>query len=555
MSNPISVNRIGHTSITIEWVGVQADQSFHGLCRSLSLDAPCDAAMWQFLTWPGRLITEHGPTKEGIDLVRDIDLFLSGGPVPEEVKLLELDLKSPIDITWLRQVTRLFWKVQVPLTDDCIANTSYAAARRIACSGRHLPESIYFHRAKRIIALLFEKIPVPYGADLRYVCGPGSVAEGSWNLREKLADHSWFRQLSPYFQLSDLFGDTAHDIDFTVHRHPITRMCLVPKDVRGPRVISSEPNIMMRVQQGLKNYIQPRLERITEMEFSSQMRHRALLYDDSYSSLDLSDASDYVSRRLVWNLFPEPWRRILFAARSRFISSEGTLYPIRSFAPMGSALCFPVESIVHWAAVKAALLDCPHRKHDRFSVYGDDLIVPSFIAGTVMTALRHLGLSPNERKCFIARPFRESCGLDLFNRVDVTPAYCRFPISTVVNERVALSLTIVQNKLYYHQLYNAAAYLRSLIRRYHSGIPDHDDVRERAYCYCATPTPTQPRLSWDWETQQYAIRARCLVPLTSKGYLTDQEALIGSLGLGLRTTYCLERPNSFVVRWRSCRFG
>jgi hypothetical protein len=99
---------------------------------------------------------------------------------------------------------------------------------------------------------------------------------------------------------------------------------------------------------------------------------------------------------------------------------------------MGSALCFPVESLVFWALSVAAISvyeSIPPSQVARFVyVFGDDLIVPAGrYAELVMRVLPKFELAFNEGKCCTSGFFRESCGMDAFKGVEVTPVKARKP--------------------------------------------------------------------------------------------------------------------------------
>lgn len=122
----------------------------------------------------------------------------------------------------------------------------------------------------------------------------------------------------------------------------------------------------------------------------------------------------------------------------------GTEVPLRKFAPMGSAVCFPVEAICFWALALAAAYSSnatiigewsgyinrlftdrlrPHER-ERVSVFGDDIIIESQHVNAVMEVLEAVGLSVNRDKSFWEGPFRESCGHDYFKGRLVTPIRC-----------------------------------------------------------------------------------------------------------------------------------
>jgi hypothetical protein len=227
----------------------------------------------------------------------------------------------------------------------------------------------------------------------------------------------YFPQLQKIGGPSLLFYNERHMLhtrkELIFHPHPITRYVEVPKDLRKNRVISCEPCTMQFLQQSILPLLMDRMERGSHghIKFSSQRDHTDVMHKFLYecSTIDLSDASDMVSRRLVWNLLPHDWRKILFSLRSRFISDGNTTVPIRAFAPMGSALCFPIESLVHYALV----VHFSEHHNAALSVYGDDIIVSRRNFNTVMSGLKKAGLIPNDRKCCSNGFFRETCGSDI----------------------------------------------------------------------------------------------------------------------------------------------
>jgi hypothetical protein len=232
------------------------------------------------------------------------------------------------------------------------------------------------------------------------------------------------------------------------YEEPSARVVFVPKDSRGPRLISAEPREFMFVQQGLNRLLEEQVERypaIARMvSWKDQTRNRVMAqmasYDPSlYATLDLKEASDRLTWNVVKYLFPPAWVHCLGACRSLQTQLPGgELVHLRKFAPMGSACCFPVESICFWAiAASAANAESEnwfrtsrkkrgsnHWNPDpkRISVYGDDIIVPLETVSRVERGLQLAGLIVNRTKSFSGRiPFRESCGMDAYAGFDVTP--------------------------------------------------------------------------------------------------------------------------------------
>jgi hypothetical protein len=244
--------------------------------------------------------------------------------------------------------------------------------------------------------------------------------------------------------MSHLSDELGKLVD-AVEDEPAAKVVFVPKDSRGPRLISEEPREFMYIQQGLMAKLYDTVERqpaiAGQIGFTDQTRNQEMAkqasIDGCHATLDLKEASDRVSVELVARLFPANWTECLMASRSlRTILPDGTEVPLNKFAPMGSACCFPVEAICFWAIALAAidpgqsyinrLFKGRLKKDDmRISVFGDDIIVPTEHAQTVAGALEAVGLKVNRDKSFWNGFFRESCGGDYFNGHNVTPIRCK----------------------------------------------------------------------------------------------------------------------------------
>lgn len=226
--------------------------------------------------------------------------------------------------------------------------------------------------------------------------------------------------------------------DFRRIPEPTSRLLTVPKDSRGPRIICCEPVELMYIQQGvardLMYYIEHHDYTKGHVNFVDQTINNRLVLEASasleWATIDLSDASDRVGVALVQYLFPEWVSRKWLALRSTATElPDGTVVPLRKFAAMGSALCFPVESLVFWALAVGCIWECTSDLSfalDCVYVYGDDIIVKDEYALRVMNTLESAGLKVNRDKSFIGSvPFRESCGVDGLLGHDVTPLRIR----------------------------------------------------------------------------------------------------------------------------------
>jgi len=161
--------------------------------------------------------------------------------------------------------------------------------------------------------------------------------------------------------------------------------------------------------------------------FSEQTRNQRLAKEGSihrnYATIDLSAASDSVSHALVKKLFRgTKLPRYLLATRSsRTLLPDGRLVDLKKFAPMGSALCFPIETIIF-----ASICQLVTRRHgfaEDYSVFGDDIIVPTQCVEDLVSILTTLGFRVNRDKSFYRSDcwFRESCGAEYCDGFDVTP--------------------------------------------------------------------------------------------------------------------------------------
>lgn len=283
--------------------------------------------------------------------------------------------------------------------------------------------------------------------------GPGATAErviGNGKYRWQ----SWHDRLEPYFPfLGSAYTISAYQSkefeDVTIVKEgeeaPV-RVSLVPKTQKGPRVIAIEPCCMQYVQQSVRSELYNVLERAHisagHVNFRDQSINRGLALtaskDELLATMDLSEASDRVINDLASHMFDSnpDLRDAIQACRSTHaLLPDGTVIgPLKKFASMGSALCFPVEAMYFYTICVLALLDCRklpvtyascYKVSRDVYVYGDDLIVPRKWAVVVADYLHKYHCKVNMSKSFWNGKFRESCGMDAYNGVSVTPTYVR----------------------------------------------------------------------------------------------------------------------------------
>jgi len=373
-----------------------------------------------------------------------------------------------IAVDCVRQLTLIFYKYEVNYDDitrerflDQFKITDAGLPILSSAEGDNTPSARLIREMRRLIArVLCNTDPTK----IRPSHGGGATACHTRN-EDKHHMLRYFAQLDAVYPYDELFFySPSHLIDSwdRLEKAPVgiprARVCLVPKDSRGPRVISCEPAELMYAQQGLMNVLYGILEThpmtAGRINFTDQTINRKLARQSSltneFATIDLKDASDRVSLDLVEQVFPQVWVDCFKACRSdTTVLPGGSEVRLRKFAPMGSACCFPVEALVFWACAEAqrrgflaairqemrdneiAISRTNHFFNQNSSetyVYGDDIIVRSHLYDATVIGLESIGLIVNKTKSYAEGPFRESCGGDYHKGMDVTPVRVRKPL-------------------------------------------------------------------------------------------------------------------------------
>jgi hypothetical protein len=360
----------------------------------------------------------------------------------------------PPNIEAVRQICLLFKKLEVPCTPEREAKALDNFVEVEQLNERFQLREDDRESFSRVSSVLWHNMLADIQPDMfvpRH--GPGATAEGVRG-NSKYLWQRWYERLEPYFPFFPMcysysaFGEGVFEkVTFVPEEEedPV-RVTLVPKTLKAPRVIAIEPVCMQYAQQAVQSVLVKRIERYWltrgHVNFTDQTVNQNLALTSSktgrYATIDLSDASDRVLldvAALVFESNPILWDSIQ-ACRSRAaILPDGRLVsPLRKFASMGSALCFPVEAMVFYTICVIALLDNRNLPYiskyiydvtrDIF-VYGDDLIVPADEAIAVLDYLQKYHCKVNTSKTFVTGKFRESCGVDAYDGEEVTPTYLR----------------------------------------------------------------------------------------------------------------------------------
>jgi len=279
---------------------------------------------------------------------------------------------------------------------------------------------------------------------LRPSHGPGSVAEGPLDLTQK------FQRLGVDNIMKMILSGPVGTTDYreyypippTQVLNRVSRTVFVPKTASKLRTISMEPVSLQYIQQGVMKELYRFIENHPylgmRVRLDDQGQNQLYAWEGSkygtFSTIDLSHASDSVSWALVRRVFKRTPHLLkwFLACRSRETCLPGgCTMRLKKFAPMGSALCFPVECIIFASIVEYASRKFrTHRRYqsDNYAVYGDDLVVPTRIFHSVKDALERCGFEVNRRKSYHLGPYRESCGKDYYGGVDTSSLYYRVPL-------------------------------------------------------------------------------------------------------------------------------
>lgn len=364
--------------------------------------------------------------------------------------------------------------------------------------------------------------------------GSGSVAEGKLSMADKYRSLVYDKKIDYCCKWMNNGLSMAYYCPFVPDSSkPLNRTSVVrfvPKNAKKLRTICMEPATLQYFQQGVMRKLYAHFARhrylSKRIKLRDQTQNQQLARDGSIgnglATLDLSAASDSVSWVLVRRIFQNtPVMRWMLATRSTHNRlPDGRVITSHKFAPMGSALCFPIECLVFASVIEYVARACGSAPSDTdrvWSVYGDDLIIPVDWVNPVIMILNRLGFIVNEDKSYIDGPFRESCGKEYYLGVDVTPVYYRLPvIKKYLSPSDFMALCVGANNAYQHGFkflrshYIDIAMLtrkKSRNSKYRKGLPLFaEDADHPPFIYSPTPTNFQLERVWDEDYQRWENR-------------------------------------------------
>lgn len=498
-------------------------------------------------------------------------------------------------IKLIRNVLRFFKKTE--MSEASVERLDYQAKSEFFRNDDNVERFIISDRVNHLIGIV-SKVLLPtlsskcpsLGA---YKHGPGAVFEGlkgnqKWvSLVNAIKNDSFDTVLHGYGDFEVSLTDLS-DRDILVHQpaerlpsldrssRSSAKLISVAKNSTSRRTITIEPLLNQFIQQGLNTILRDSILECSilrnSLTLTDQSKNQVLALEgsllDNWATIDLKSASDLLSIKLVESVFrhhPE-FLKLAMACRSTHVQCPefGTKH-VSKFAGMGNALTFPVQSICFTVVGIASILDTwglkpTHRNVMRASrhirVYGDDIIVNTDYAHQCVNWLEQVGLRINLNKSYLAGNFKESCGVDAFMGVDISPIYIRsMPDKLETEPNIIAGLVSTSNQLWLSGLYTTSAVLAN-------------EVEERLGRLLPLVSQDSGILGWHtrldgmtphrWNRTLHCLETRgiALTPIKRRDRLDGYAALlkffhVPLLGRGVK--HLLESPmrfkNRLVSRW------
>jgi hypothetical protein len=229
-----------------------------------------------------------------------------------------------------------------------------------------------------------------------------------------------------------------------------SKLSFVNKTTDIARTICTEPSINMWMQLGMASVLEDRLKRYFGVDIRGQKDNYGRLitapqpdisrqmacegsFNGCYSTIDLESASDSLSLHMLREILPRGMFSFLASLRcASTILPTKEVVPLNMISTMGNGYTFPLQTVLFCSVVKSVytFLSIPFNRFGKssdrnFSVFGDDIIVDTRATRLVLRLLNLLGFRVNTDKTFVEGPFRESCGADYYDGVNVRAVYCK----------------------------------------------------------------------------------------------------------------------------------
>lgn len=425
---------------------------------------------------------------------------------PEWIKPLLaefLEFKTPRILKDIRMLLVFGYKAELPPTNAQIQeaqasfiNIDAAVAIYDAVFEDRIKGTPLLRRARSLVQRALARLNL---SEIIPHNGPGGTFPSRVPSEKSCLRHLYpsIQQYYPIDQIGCALPNFWHDVlvsgdeTISVQTEIVSKVTAVPKDSRGPRLICVHPAEAVSVQLGIADKIIACIESSPltrdSVRFSDQTVNGLAALESSLSgeltTLDLKDASDHMSCKLVEFLFGSHLYARMACCRASHAIVGDRRIELSKFAPMGNGLTFPVQSIVYWALVKAGI-ECmfgTKAAECTINVFGDDIEFPSVYYDGAINGLIRGGFIANMGKTFRKGSFRESCGVDAWEGVDVTPL--RLKVACIKTVEDAYSLADLAGRLRRQKYTRTAQHAYNLVETWLG----------KKLCYSNNPTSVMNR--------------------------------------------------------------
>ncbi|DAD52038.1 TPA_asm: RNA-directed RNA polymerase [ssRNA phage Esthiorhiza.3_12] len=476
-------------------------------------------------------------------------------------------LKETIDdgvLKGLRNLLRIFKKVQLPEIEvdklHSQAVSEFFRCDRVA--GHHIIDGQVLHSLQKVACYVLWPLSSRRPDVGTYKHGPGAVFETLSVNQKWLALSNSIKNAE--FDI-ETYGYDNHEVSLSVLSERImtteslsqpgfnrrilsstARLISVPKNSSSRRTITVEPMLNQFRQQGLNTILRDSIseDRVLSkcLSLTDQSLNQKLALEgsltDNWATIDLKSASDLLSVKLVETVFgyQREFLSLMMDCRSTQVEcDQEDTTNLCKFAGMGNALTFPVQSVCFAVICIASILNQQAKAPDyrnvvraaqRIRVYGDDIIVDTKYVHQCVNWLERAGLKVNTSKSFLEGNFKESCGVEAFRGVDITPLYIKHRPETIeTSPELIAGFVSLSNQCWMQGLYKTSDYLKENVEaRLRRRLPLVSS-RSGALGWHSRQDAMNP-CKWDRRTQQFLTRSVVLVPLKRKDRLDGYPALL-----------------------------
>lgn len=231
------------------------------------------------------------------------------------------------------------------------------------------------------------------------------------------------------------YPDVRHDFADGAPTVIASRLSFVSKTARIDRAICVEPRWNVFIQLGIGALISKRLRRFGQ-DVKSQAPNQlaaSKAYDNGFSTIDLSSASDTIATNLVVDLLADAdpmWLDLLLLSRCAYVKYRGRVIRLEKISSMGNGYTFPLETLIFYALASAAV-EFSKLSGREVHVYGDDIVIPRGAFSLTVEVLQAMGFSVNTDKSYANGSFYESCGKDFYRGREVRPLFLKESVLTL----------------------------------------------------------------------------------------------------------------------------